>query len=59
MADKVPITPGSGADVAADEVDGLYYQRVKVSVGADGVASDLAPGQTTMDESLPVTIASD
>jgi hypothetical protein len=40
MADNVNITPGSGATVAADDVGGALYQRVKVSHGADGSATD-------------------
>ena len=37
MADNVTITPGSGATVAADEIGGVLYQRVKLIEGADGV----------------------
>ena len=37
MADNVTITPGSGASVAADDIGGVLYQRVKLIEGADGV----------------------
>lgn len=40
MADNVGYTPGSGATVAADDVGGVLYQRVKLAVGSDGSASD-------------------
>jgi hypothetical protein len=40
MADNVNITPGSGATVAADDIGGVLYQRVKVSHGEDGSATD-------------------
>jgi hypothetical protein len=40
MADNVSITSGSGTSIAADEVSSVYYQRVKVSHGADGSATD-------------------
>lgn len=40
MADNVAVTPGTGASLAADEVGGNYHPRVKVSIGADGVAAD-------------------
>ncbi len=40
MSDNVGYTPGSGAIVAADNVGGNLHQRVKISVGADGVAED-------------------
>jgi hypothetical protein len=59
MADNIAVTPGAGATVAADDVGGILYQRVKIALGADGAASDLAPGQGTKSASVPVTIASD
>jgi hypothetical protein len=37
MADNVPITPGAGANIAADEILGVKYPRSKMIVGADGV----------------------
>ena len=40
MSDNVGYTPGSGASIAADNVGGNLHQRVKISVGADGVAED-------------------
>lgn len=57
MADNV-ILPGTGSSVAADDIGGALYQRVKVSLGADGAAADLAPGQGLMAASVPVAIAS-
>lgn len=42
MADNVGYTPGTGATVAADNIDGALHQRVKISVGADGVATDVS-----------------
>lgn len=42
MADNVGITPGTGATVAADDVGGILYQRVKNTFGADGVAVDVS-----------------
>jgi len=38
MADNVGITPGTGATAAADEIDGVLHQRVKITVGSDGVS---------------------
>lgn len=58
MADNVTL-PGTGESVASDDVGGVQYQRVKIAVGADGTAADLAPGQVAMAASLPVVIASD
>lgn len=46
MADNIGYTPGTGATVAADDVGGALHQRVKLSLGADGSATD-APGDGT------------
>lgn len=43
MADNITITQGTGTTMAADDVSSVYYQRVKVSVGADGTAGDATP----------------
>jgi hypothetical protein len=42
MADNVGYTPGSGAVVAADDINGVLYQRMKLSVGDDGIATDVS-----------------
>lgn len=42
MADNVGYTPGSGATIAADEIGGVLFQRVKIGVGADGTATDVS-----------------
>lgn len=57
MADNLSITPGSGKVVAADDVGGIFHQRVKISVGGDGSAADLDYGQENMAGSLPVVLA--
>lgn len=36
MAENVAITPGSGDVVAADDISGVKFQRVKLVFGADG-----------------------
>lgn len=50
MADNVEITAGSGTTVAADDIGGVKYQRMKISVGADGTAND-----ASVTYPLPVT----
>jgi hypothetical protein len=52
MADNVGYTPGSGAVVAADDVGGVLYQRVKPAFGPDNTAVDVSA-----DTPLPVTDA--
>ena len=44
MADNVAITAGSGTNVAADDIASVFYQRVKLSLGADGTAVDAIAG---------------
>lgn len=59
MADNLAVTPGTGATVAMNDISGILYQRVKISLGAAGSAFDLPRGQQVKADSLPVTIASD
>lgn len=41
MADNLQLNAGSGGAVAAtDEISGVHYTRVKLSMGADGTAQD-------------------
>ncbi len=43
MADNTTLNTGTGGDViATDDIGGVKYQRVKISLGADGAAADLA-----------------
>lgn len=42
MPDNVGYTPGEGAIVAADEILGILYQRIKMTFGVDGVATDVS-----------------
>lgn len=51
MADNIGYTPGSGATVAADEIGGVLYQRVKITHGADGIAHETSSGNP-----LPVEV---
>ncbi len=41
MADNTTL-PGTGEDYASNEIGGINYQRVKLSVGAPGSATDLS-----------------
>jgi len=40
MADNVAITAGAGTTIATDDIGGVQYPRSKVSLGADGSATD-------------------
>ena len=40
MTDNVAITAGAGTSIATDDIGGVHYQRVKVTYGADGSATD-------------------
>lgn len=51
MADNIAVTAGSGTTIAADDIGGVLHQRVKISQGADGAATDVsaaAPLQVTL-----------
>lgn len=50
MADNVGYTPGTGAIVAADEIGGVLFQRVKLTSGEDGTATDVS-------EAAPLPVA--
>ena len=39
MADNITITEGTAKAIAADDVGSVWYQRVKLDVGADGLTS--------------------
>lgn len=71
MADNVAVTAGAGTTIAADEIGGVFYQRVKPVFGADGSATDAsaanpfpvtvinsnANGEATAANSAPVVLA--
>lgn len=60
MADNVSITAGNGTSVATDDVSSVHYQKVKIALGADGAVDTLLDsGQQAMENSVPVTLASD
>jgi hypothetical protein len=40
LADNLTVTPGTGLTIAADDIGGALHQRIKVSVGPDGTATD-------------------
>ena len=42
MADNVGYSPGFGAIVAADEIGGVLFQRLKLTHGPDGTAVDVS-----------------
>lgn len=51
MADNINVTAGTGTTIAADDVAGVLYQRVKLAQGSDGSATDVssaAPLQVTL-----------
>lgn len=50
MADNIQVTQGTGTTVAADDVGGVLWQRIKIGVGADGSATDVSSANP-----MPVT----
>lgn len=63
MADNVGYTPGTGAIVAADEIGGVLFQRVKLTSGVDGTATDVSSASplpvsiTGISEAAPLPVA--
>ena len=53
MSDNVDITAGSGTPIATDEILGAHYQRVKVTLGADGQNA----GDVSAANPLPATVS--
>ena len=57
MADNSTL-PATGDVIATDDIAGVKFQRVKLSLGADGTATDVALGSAVSASSIPVVIAS-
>lgn len=58
MADNVVLNSGTGgATAATDDIGGFHHQRVKLSVGADGSASDGIPVSAGLDTSAAGVLA--
>jgi hypothetical protein len=50
VPDNIGYTPGSGATIAADDIGGALHQRVKVTLGADGVSD----GDVSLANPMPI-----
>jgi hypothetical protein len=46
MADNVPITAGSGTNVATDDVSGVHFQKMKLDGGGDGLSAPITGDST-------------
>ena len=58
MADNTTLNSGTGGDtIASDDIAGIKHQRVKLSVGADGAASDGIPVSNTLDTTAAGVLA--
>lgn len=55
MSDNIDVTPGSGATVAADNIGGALWQRVKIGAGANGSATDVSTAAPLPVASSPET----
>lgn len=51
MTDNIDVTPGTGATIAADLISGALHQRIKVTLGADGVND----GDVSSSNPMPIT----
>lgn len=60
MSDNFDVTPGSGRSVATDDIGGVHHQRIKLSLGADGSATDALGGAGAVAAGVQrMTLASD
>jgi hypothetical protein len=50
MADNVKYTEGTGPDIASDDIGGIQHQRVKITMGPDGVSE----GDVSSSNPLPI-----
>jgi hypothetical protein len=63
MADNVGYTPGAGAVIASDDIGGVQFQRMKFTVGADGVndgdvsSANPMPVVTTRNDDLTIMLS--
>lgn len=55
MADNIAVTAGTGTSIAADDISSVYYQRVKVTHGADGSATDVSTTSPLPVRLIPTT----
>lgn len=60
MADNIDVTPGTGKTIAADDIGGVLFQRVKLALGADGTGVDASAGAGAVGTGVQrITLASD
>jgi hypothetical protein len=60
LVDNVAVTAGAGTSIAADDIGSVFYQRVKLSLGADGAAVDAIAGNGAVSTAVQrTTIAQD
>lgn len=57
MPDNIGYTPGSGATVAADDIGGVLFQRIKVVHGADGTNDGDVSATNPFPVSVPVAVS--
>jgi len=53
MADNLGYNPGTVSDVAADDISSVFFQRVKLTLGADGVND----GDVSTANALPIELS--
>jgi hypothetical protein len=60
MVDNIEVTAGTGTTVAADDIAGVLFQRVKLALGADGAGVDAVAGAGNVSTAVQrVTLAAD
>lgn len=60
MADNVTLDPGTGgAEIAADDVSSVYFQKIKLDAGGDGLSVPIIAGRQLDAASIPVALSSE
>lgn len=59
MADNVNVTPGTGKTIAADDVSSVFFQKIKLDAGGDGVSVPVIAGRQADAASVPVALSSE
>lgn len=59
MTDNIDVTPGAGKTIGADDVGGVFYQKIKLDAGGDGVSVPVIAGRQADSASVPVALSTE
>jgi len=57
MADNIPVTPGTGVNIATDDILGVHWQKIKIAVGPADAATMVSANTGAVDDgTIRITI---